>query len=191
AINEVESDYGYDLSVSGGGAEGWMQFLPAEWLAFGVDATGAGLRDPYNPADAIFAAARYLAAAGASKALRGAIYAYNHSASYVESVMLRPRLLAGTPQTLISGLAAIVNGRFPVLGAGAPPATPVWEAPPRAGASRSIPAGVAGGHRPTPAPPPAGARGAGGPAPRATGGGAGTSGPPPPAGGPGAPPHGS
>ncbi len=43
-----------------------MQFLPDEWLAYGVDANGVGLRDPYNPADAIFAAARYLAAAGAA-----------------------------------------------------------------------------------------------------------------------------
>ena len=29
AINEVETDYGRDLSVSSAGAEGWMQFLPA------------------------------------------------------------------------------------------------------------------------------------------------------------------
>ena len=66
AINEVESDYGFDLGASSAGAEGWMQFLPEEWLAYGVDANGAGVRDPYNPADAIFAAARYLAAAGAA-----------------------------------------------------------------------------------------------------------------------------
>jgi membrane-bound lytic murein transglycosylase B len=109
AINEVESDYGYDLGVSSAGAEGWMQFLPAEWLAYGVDANGAGVRDPYNPADAIFATARYLAAAGASHDLRGAIYAYNHSSSYVESVLLHSQLIAGTPQSLISGLTAIVT----------------------------------------------------------------------------------
>ena len=51
AINEVETDYGRDLSVSSAGAEGWMQFLPAEWAQYGVDANGDGFRDPYNPAD--------------------------------------------------------------------------------------------------------------------------------------------
>ena len=103
-----------------------MQFLPEEWLVYGVDANGAGLRDPYNPADAIFAAARYLAAAGAARDLRGAIYAYNHSSSYVESVILRTRLLAATPQPLISGLTAIVAGRFPVEGGEPHAATAVW-----------------------------------------------------------------
>ena len=57
AINEVETDYGRDLSVSSAGAEGWMQFLPAEWAQYGVDANGDGFKDPYNPADAIFTAA--------------------------------------------------------------------------------------------------------------------------------------
>ncbi|HVR06142.1 MAG TPA: lytic murein transglycosylase, partial [Solirubrobacteraceae bacterium] len=129
AINEVESNYGFDLSLSSAGAEGWMQFLPAEWLAYGVDANGAGSRDPYNPADAIFAAARYLAAAGAGNDLRGAIYAYNHSSSYVESVILRTRLIAATPQALIGGLSAIVSGRYPVEGEGPHAATPVWSEP--------------------------------------------------------------
>jgi photosystem II stability/assembly factor-like uncharacterized protein len=126
AINEVESDYGFDLSVSSAGAEGWMQFLPAEWSAFGVDANGAGVRDPYNPADAIFAAARYLQAAGAAHDLRGAIYAYNHSSAYVESVLLRARLLGETPQSMLGGLAAIVDGRTPVGNASSLTATPAW-----------------------------------------------------------------
>src|ERR1700691_1147667 len=67
AINEVETDYGTDLSVSTAGAVGWMQFMPQTWLMYGVDATDAGYADPYNPVDAIFAAARYLHAAGASQ----------------------------------------------------------------------------------------------------------------------------
>jgi hypothetical protein len=135
AINEVESDYGYDLRVSSAGAEGWMQFLPEEWSIYGVDASGAGVRDPYNPADAIFAAARYLQAAGAAHDLRGAIYAYNHSSGYVESVLLRARLLGETPRSMIGGLAAIVDGRMPVGSAGGLTATPVWATV--AGASRA------------------------------------------------------
>jgi hypothetical protein len=154
AVNEVESDYGFDLSTSSAGAEGWMQFLPEEWLAYGVDANGTGVRDPYNPADAIFAAARYLAAAGATTDLRGAIYSYNHSSSYVESVILRSQLIAATPQSLISGLTAIVAGRFPVEGSGLHTTTAVWSSPPTASRAR----GATTGHSAptgTPAPTPA------------------------------------
>ena len=84
AINEIETDYGTDLSVSSAGAVGWMQFMPATWLQYGVDALDAGYADPYNPVDAIFAAARYLRAAGAATNLKAAILAYNHSEEYVE-----------------------------------------------------------------------------------------------------------
>ncbi|HWX75687.1 MAG TPA: lytic murein transglycosylase [Solirubrobacteraceae bacterium] len=114
AINEVETDYGRDLSVSSAGAEGWMQFLPSSWATYGVDANGDGFKDPYNPADAIFAAARYLRAAGAATDLPGAIFAYNHSHAYVESVLLRARLLGGTPSELLGALTGLTQGRFPV-----------------------------------------------------------------------------
>ena len=72
--------------------------MPDTWLRYGVDATDAGYADPYNPVDAIFAAARYLHAAGASHDLRGAIFSYNHSQEYVESVLLRARLIASYPR---------------------------------------------------------------------------------------------
>jgi murein DD-endopeptidase MepM/ murein hydrolase activator NlpD len=114
AINEVETDYGRDLSVSSAGAEGWMQFLPSSWATYGVDANGDGFKDPYNPADAIFAAARYLRAAGAATSLRGAILAYNHSQAYVESVMLRAKLLGGTPSELLGAITGLTEARFPV-----------------------------------------------------------------------------
>ena len=35
AINEIETNYGTDLSVSTAGAVGWMQFMPATWLQYG------------------------------------------------------------------------------------------------------------------------------------------------------------
>jgi murein DD-endopeptidase MepM/ murein hydrolase activator NlpD len=114
AINEVETDYGRDLSVSSAGAEGWMQFLPSSWSGYGVDANGDGYRDPYNPADAIFAAARYLHAAGGEKDIRGAIYSYNHSQAYVSSVMLRAQLLGGTPSELLGAITGLTEARFPV-----------------------------------------------------------------------------
>jgi Transglycosylase SLT domain len=116
AINEVETDYGSDLSVSSAGAEGWMQFEPSTWLQYGVDALDAGYADPYNPVDAIFAAARYLHAAGAGKNLRTAILAYNHSEAYAESVLLRAKLISSYPKSVIATLTGLVDARLPVTG---------------------------------------------------------------------------
>ncbi len=114
AINEVETDYGRDLSVSSAGAEGWMQFLPSSWSGYGVDANGDGYKDPYNPADAIFAAARYLRAAGGDQNIRAAIFSYNHSQAYVSSVMLRAQLLGGTPAELLGAITGLTEAQFPV-----------------------------------------------------------------------------
>ncbi|HET9074334.1 MAG TPA: lytic murein transglycosylase [Solirubrobacteraceae bacterium] len=114
AINWIETDYGRDLQVSSAGAVGWMQFLPSTFKRWGVDATGSGYADPYNPTDAIFTAARYLAAAGAAKNLAGAIFAYNHADWYVQSVLLRAQLIGGMPANLVSALTGLVEGHFPV-----------------------------------------------------------------------------
>ncbi len=114
AINEVETNYGSDLSVSSTGAEGWMQFEPSTWLQYGVDALDAGYADPYNPVDAIFAAARYLDAAGASRNLRAAILAYNHSEAYASSVLLRAKLISSYPESVIATLTGLVDARLPV-----------------------------------------------------------------------------
>ena len=97
AINEIETDYGRNLNVSSAGALGWMQFMPATWKMYGVDANGDGQKDPFNPVDAIFAAARYLRAAGADQDLYRAIFAYNHADWYVESVLMRARVIGGLP----------------------------------------------------------------------------------------------
>ncbi len=113
-INEIETDYGRNLSVSSAGAVGWMQFLPSTWKEWGVDANGDGVADPYNPVDAIFTAARYLHAAGASSNISKAILAYNHAGWYVESVLLRAKLIGGIPSQLIGALTGLVQGHFPV-----------------------------------------------------------------------------
>ena len=117
AINEVETDYGRDLSVSSAGAEGWMQFLPSTWDQYGVDVNNDGFEDPYNPADAVFAAARYLKAAGGDTDIRAAILAYNHSQAYLNSVLLRARLLGGTPPELLGAITGLTEARFPVYAA--------------------------------------------------------------------------
>jgi hypothetical protein len=63
-----------------------MQVLPASGAAYGVDANGDGVRDPDDPWDAIFAAARLLRASGAPGSWHDALFSYNHAEWYVEKV---------------------------------------------------------------------------------------------------------
>jgi hypothetical protein len=114
AINEIETDYGRNLSVSSAGALGWMQFMPSSWEQYGMDANRDGVKDPYNPVDAIFAAARYLRAAGGDKDIDKAIFAYNHADWYVQSVLLRARVIGGMPADLVGSLTGLTQAQFPV-----------------------------------------------------------------------------
>lgn len=102
-INWVETGFGTNLGVSSAAAEGWMQFLPSSWEAFGVDGNGDGIKDPYNPWDAIFAAARLLRASGAPQDWHGAIYSYNHAEWYVAEVLADAHRFAGEGTVEASG----------------------------------------------------------------------------------------
>jgi hypothetical protein len=97
-IGKVESDHGRARlpGVRSGwneaGAAGPMQFgigvgrAGNAWARFGRDYDRDGRVSVYDPGDAIPAAARYLCDAGAPYRLDTALYAYNHSASYVALV---------------------------------------------------------------------------------------------------------
>jgi murein DD-endopeptidase MepM/ murein hydrolase activator NlpD len=87
AINKVESNWGRNMGPSSAGAIGWMQFMPSTWLRWGIDANGDGVADPWNPTDAVFSAARYLAAAGGTTDLYRGVFAYNHADWYVKEVL--------------------------------------------------------------------------------------------------------
>jgi len=72
------------------GAEGPMQFEPATFARYAVRADPRARLTPYDPADAVFTAARMLCADGAARGPRGlrqAIYAYNHACWYVRDVL--------------------------------------------------------------------------------------------------------
>ncbi len=105
-IGAVESDHGRSTApgVSSGanaaGAQGPMQFLPATFAGYDhpvaadpapTPGVGAAAPSPYRPADAIYAAARYLCASGAAggRDTAGAIFAYNHADWYVRDVLAR------------------------------------------------------------------------------------------------------
>jgi hypothetical protein len=73
------------------GAEGPMQFEPATFAEYAVRIDRFQKLTPYNPADAIFTAARMLCADGATSGslpgLKQAIFAYNHAHWYVQDVL--------------------------------------------------------------------------------------------------------
>ncbi|HYU15093.1 MAG TPA: lytic murein transglycosylase [Candidatus Acidoferrum sp.] len=115
SINRIETAFGTNLNVSSAGAMGWMQFIPSSWQAYGVDANEDGRNDPYNPVDAICAAARYLKAAGGDQDLRRAIFAYNHADWYVDEVLLYANQYLKLPDDLIGSLTGLTEGaHFPV-----------------------------------------------------------------------------
>ena len=115
AIGKLECDHGrLDAagcnprnSVNKAGAAGPMQFLATTWRrgaqagsspppgpatqatsdGYASDGDGDGLADIWDPADAITAAARYLAANGAPDDYRRALFAYNHADWYVARVL--------------------------------------------------------------------------------------------------------
>ncbi len=115
AINRIETAFGTNLSTSYAGAMGWMQFLDSSWKMFGVDANGDGLKDPYNPVDAICAAASYLKIAGYAEDPRKAIFAYNHADWYVNDILEHAAAYGEIPTEMISALTGLTEGaRFPV-----------------------------------------------------------------------------
>jgi hypothetical protein len=115
SINRIETAFGTNLNVSSAGAMGWMQFIPSTWRTYGVDANEDGKKDPYNPVDAICAAARYLRAAGGDQDIRRAIFAYNHADWYVDEVILYANQYGKLPDDLIGSLTGLTEGaHFPV-----------------------------------------------------------------------------
>ena len=96
-IGTVESDNGQSNApgVHSGanyaGAEGPMQFEPPTFAEYQVTVDNLGTHDIYDPADDIYTAAAMLcangAASGTQAGIRQAIFAYNHSQTYVTNVL--------------------------------------------------------------------------------------------------------
>ncbi|WP_410596628.1 lytic transglycosylase domain-containing protein [Amycolatopsis sp. lyj-23] len=83
---ELDTDPVWDRAV------GPTQFIPATWRAYASDGNGDGKSDPNNIFDAALATGRYLCSGGFDLAkpdqLRGAVYRYNNSDTYVNTVVL-------------------------------------------------------------------------------------------------------
>jgi membrane-bound lytic murein transglycosylase B len=94
AINFIESNFGRVEGPSSAGALGPMQFEPGTWQAFGL---GGNVNDPH---DAIMGAANYLVHNGAPGDMRNAIWHYNNSFDYVDSVDAFARAYRSDPEWL-------------------------------------------------------------------------------------------
>jgi cell wall-associated NlpC family hydrolase len=96
-IGKVESDHGRsslpgpESGADRSSAEGPMQLLPATFAGYAVNADPSEPLSPFDPADAIYTAARVLCAngarAGSAAGIDQAIFAYNHAARYVSDVL--------------------------------------------------------------------------------------------------------
>ncbi|HEY6625075.1 MAG TPA: NlpC/P60 family protein [Acidimicrobiales bacterium] len=105
-IGTVETDNGQSNAPgvwsgsNSAGAEGPMQFEPATFAADAVIGPGgAQPASPYDPIDAIYTAAKLLCSngAGTTSGLRAAVFDYNHSDTYVNTVLALSIALADTP----------------------------------------------------------------------------------------------
>src|SRR5260370_2020179 len=96
-IGEVDSGHGRSAlpgvrsGSNSAGAEGPLQFEPATFGQFAVNADPGQPLSPYDPADAIYTAAAMLCADGARggtpAGIEQAVFAYNHAQWYVSHVM--------------------------------------------------------------------------------------------------------
>jgi cell wall-associated NlpC family hydrolase len=79
------------IGIGGAAGDTWggTPVHPAGQQVAGVatDGNGNGVASVYEPADAIAGAAKYLLAHGVQSNVSGAIFAYNHLVSYVQSVL--------------------------------------------------------------------------------------------------------
>jgi cell wall-associated NlpC family hydrolase len=116
AIGTVESDNGQSTlpgvhtGANAAGAEGPMQFEPATFAAYDepVPPGGATPPTPYDPTDAVYAAARLLCANGGSGGadLSQAVWDYNHTSDYVAKVLALAQSYGGTPAETVAATTA-------------------------------------------------------------------------------------
>jgi hypothetical protein len=118
-------------------AVGPMQFIPGTWKTYAADGNGDGVSNPHNIFDAATAAGKYLCAGGVdlnnAQMRYQAVFRYNHSDSYVSTVLIWADAYAKGVNVIPAGLGAGTSPTFPdpdVQAAGPPPQEPIATTPP-------------------------------------------------------------
>jgi membrane-bound lytic murein transglycosylase B len=136
----LDGDPAYDRAV------GPMQFIPSTWARYASDGDGDGSSDPFDIQDAARATARYLCAAGGDLTTvagqRRAVLAYNHSDSYVATVLTLAAQYAGTPPPTVP-TDPVPPPSEPPANPGPPPAIAPAVRPSSSGPSSSAPSSSA------------------------------------------------
>lgn len=154
-----------DAGGSWARAQGPMQFLPSTWAAWGADGNGDGVADPNNVFDAALAAGHYLCAGSRdlnqSADLRQAILSYNHSDTYLSTVLA---WMSYYQHNAVTGVAPVTPSATPTsptataTATTAPPASATASATPSASPSRTTstprPSASASSGRPSASPTP-------------------------------------
>lgn len=112
AIHEAETSFSENVAVSSAGALGPMQFMPATWEQYGVDADGDGKKNIQSNKDAIYGAAKYLRACGAPGDWDKAIWGYNHSTDYVNGVKNRAKRFIELAKRSSNSTNGVVTGQL-------------------------------------------------------------------------------
>lgn len=91
----------HEIKGSVSGALGPAQFIPTTMRKYGADGDGDGKKDPFNMDDAMASIASFLKTSGwrengEEKPRRTALWIYNHSDIYVNTVLKLYRELSGT-----------------------------------------------------------------------------------------------
>lgn len=94
AINFIETRFGRIIGDSSAGAQGPMQFIPTTWGRYGEGG------DVWDPEDAIPAAGRLLANFGAPGDMVNALYHYNPSDRYINTVTKYAQIIEQEPRSL-------------------------------------------------------------------------------------------
>jgi hypothetical protein len=115
-------------------AVGAMQFIPSTWRGYAADGNNDGISSPHNIYDATVAAGKYLCSGGLDLSnpqdKATAVFRYNHSDSYVRTVLIWADAYAKGTHPLPSdpvpgpGEIAAMNPPAGLPGAGGKPAKP-------------------------------------------------------------------
>ena len=116
AVGTVETGSGRSTApgvwsgANSAGAEGPMQFEPETFAAYArIGPGGTQPPSPYDPVDAVYSATAMLCAdgAGSGATLRAAVEAYNHSGTYVDTVLSLSLAIGEDPTVPGTAVAAI------------------------------------------------------------------------------------